>query len=421
MLNERERHNLRDWLMQVAYTSLRLFVRNELPNHAAATAFYALLAAAPLVLLVSYAAQWLARLAESSNLASILLAAFYEQFHLDQLMAMGIIPSSAQAAVGGIGLLTLLLSARGLVNSVQSAFRVIFPDEAKRRLVISWSLPFIIVPVVFLLAILAVLAQGALGFLAEGDFLGAWGAWALQAISGLIGLAAIWGLFFMAYWRLPLHTPRLKPTLLLALFSALTIAILISGFGLFFSVDRYRAVYGALGGVVFILIGTYFACLVFYYWGQCLYALTKVDVVALEKLFLGGEDNPFERYVFGRGDRLLEKYGRQHGPGDTLIVEGDADLCAYFLHSGQVGLYKNDAGTQKKLGSLAQGQLFGEMAYLLGEKRTATVIAETETVVLVLPPELLEELMRYSAPLSRRIIGTLCQRLQRMNQASAQA
>ena len=59
------------------------------------------------------------------------------------------------------------------------------------------------------------------------------------------------------------------------------------------------------------------------------------------------------------------------------------------------------------------------MAYLLGEKRTATVTAQTEVVVLALPPALLEELMRYSAPLARRIIGALCQRLQRMNEAVA--
>jgi membrane protein len=38
--------------------------------------------------------------------------------------------------------------------------------------------------------------------------------------------------------------------------------------------------------------------------------------------------------------------------------------------------------------------------------------------VLALPPAMLEELMRYSAPLSRRIIDTLCQRLEKMNLAA---
>ena len=81
-------------------------------------------------------------------------------------------------------------------------------------------------------------------------------------------------------------------------------------------------------------------------------------------------------------------------------------------------MYKEKDGKQRLLGQLNEGQLFGEMAYLLSEKRTASVIAETEITVLALPPAMLEELMHYSAPLSRRIIDTLCQRLERMNLAA---
>jgi membrane protein len=192
-----------------------------------------------------------------------------------------------------------------------------------------------------------------------------------------------------------------------------------AGFGLFFSIAKYRAVYGALGGVVFILIGAYFACLVFYFWAQCLHAVTKVDVAALERLFLsdeGGGSNRLEGWVFGRAGRLLDSYGRVYGPGERLIAEGDASDSAFYLYAGRVGLYKEAAGQGRKLGSLEAGELFGEMAYLLKERRTATVVAETEVTALVLPPVMLEELMRFSAPLSRRIIGVLCQRLQRMNQ-----
>ena len=55
------------------------------------------------------------------------------------------------------------------------------------------------------------------------------------------------------------------------------------------------------------------------------------------------------------------------------------------------------------------------MAYLLNEKRTASVVADSELTVLALPPHIMEELMRHSAPLSRRIIDTLCKRLEKMN------
>lgn len=412
----------RDRLIQVAYITWRQFNKNELPNHAAATAFYFLLSAAPMALLVSYAGQLLAHFAENSNLATILLAAFYDQFHLDRLMASGIIPNSAQIGAGGVGLVTLVLSSRGLVNAAHSAFRVIFPEGARRKMVTSWLLPLVIIPAVFLMVMLAVLAQGALTFLAENDLLGDSRSVVLKSASTLVSLLSVWGLILAAYWRLPLKRPDIRLALLTATLCVLTLAALFSGFDRFFQVDKYRSLYGALGGVVFILIGSYFACWAFYFWAQCLQALSKVDVAALEKLFLGAEApgaGRLDALVFGRTGWLLAKYGRQFAPGERLIQEGDSSQEAFFLYSGTVDIFKSHDGGQHKLGEIGAGELFGEMAYLLGEKRTATVSAQTEVTVLVLPPTVLEELMQFSAPLSRRIIATLCQRLRRMNLSPA--
>jgi membrane protein len=174
--------------------------------------------------------------------------------------------------------------------------------------------------------------------------------------------------------------------------------------------------------VVFILIGGYFACLAFYFWAQFLYAVGKVDVAALEKLFLSGGEtsgNKLESIVFSRANRLLAKYGRTFQPGEALIVEGDASQEAVFIYAGTVGVFKQLPGGERKLTSIGEGNLMGEMAYLLNEKRTASVRAETEVTALILPPAMLEELMRYSAPLSRRIIGSLAERLMRMNQVTS--
>jgi membrane protein len=418
---ERRRDSL-DWLAQVAYTSWRLFLKNGLQNHAAATAFYFLLSATPLLLLLTYATQWLARLAESSNTATILLAALYDQFHLAKLSDTGFIPQQVQLGAGGVGFLTLLLSSRGLVKAVQGAFKIIFPEEAKRKLVTSWILPLIIIPIAFLLVGLAATTRGVLSFLAQPVLLGAGRADLLQVLNGLVALLAVWGLIFAAYWRLPMRRPAIRRTAATAALATLTLLALYFVFGQLFHVEKYRSVYGALGGVVFVLIGAYFACVAFYFWAQFLYALGKVDVAALERLFLAGSGagaNKLEGYVFGRAGRLLAKYGRTYTQGTIIIEEGDDSTTAFFLYSGTVGLFKAIGDERKRLGQLEEGELFGEMAYLLGEKRTATVTAETEVVVLTLPPEMLEELMRYSAPLARRIVGALAQRLQRMNQAAS--
>ncbi len=413
-----------DWLMQVAYTTFRLFARNGLQNHAAATAFYFMLSATPLLLLLAWGTQWLAMLAETSNLATIMLAALYEQLHLDTLTEMGFIPSQTRLAAGGVGLATLVLSSRGLVSAVQSAFKAVFPEEERHRPVwLTWLLPLVIIPIAFLLVGLTATVHVVLGFLAQIDLLGAQTTSLLKLLSSLAGAGIVWLMIALAYWRMPTSRPTLRLAALLALFATLSLATLLLGFELFFKLERYRAVYGALGGVVFILIGSYLAAIVFYLWAQCLYALGKVDVAALEKLLTrlsGAGASKLEGFVFGRADRLLNKYGRHYALGDTLIREGDASSKeAFYLYSGRVGLLKDIQGRQEKLGSLDEGQFFGEMAYLLGEARTASIVAETDVVALVLPPSMLEELMNYSAPLSRRIVNTLAQRLMRMNQAAA--
>ena len=409
------------WLLQLAYTTLRLFGQNGLQNHAAATAFYFLLSATPLLLLLSYALQLLSRVAENSVPATILMAALYDQMQLESLAALGFIARQTQLAASGVGLLTLVLSSRWLVNAVQGAFRIIFPSPSKRNPVMKWVLPLIILPLLFLLMCVAALAQVTLSFLAQNNFIGTGNAQVLQVLNTLFVFAMVWALVFAAYWQLPRRHPPARVAAAFALGAAVSLGLLLTLFGAFFKLENYNSLYGALGGVVFVLIGAYFAFLLLYLWAQALYAYGKADITALEKLFLAGSDkdaDKIEAYVFGDIQRLLETYGQILPPGHTLIEEGDDSRTAYFLHTGRARAYKNTPDGPRQLGELHEGQLFGEMAYLLNEKRTATVVADTEITVLALPPHIMEELMRHSAPLSRRIIDTLCQRLERMNQAN---
>ncbi|MDT3708389.1 MAG: YhjD/YihY/BrkB family envelope integrity protein [Thiobacillus sp.] len=406
--------------VQLAYTTARLFKQNGLSNHAAATAFYFLLSATPLLLLLSYALQLIGRLAENSVPATILMAALYEQMQLDILTELGFIPRQTQLAAGGVGLVTLLLSSRGLVKTMQGAFHIIFPARIKRNFIVSWILPFVILPLLFALMGGAALTQVILGFLKQNAFIGTGNAQVLQALNSLFGYAMVWALLFAAYWRLPRPRPRASVAARFALGASISLALLFTLFSAFFKVENYMSLYGALGGVVFVLMGAFFAFLLLYMWAQALYAYGKADVTALEKLFLSGSHqgtNKLEGYVFGDSHALLEKFGQVHPAGHVLIKEGDDSRDAFFLVSGDAAVYKDFPGGRRRLNELQEGQLFGEMAYLLSERRTASVIAESEATVLVLPPAMLEELMRHSAPLSRRIIDTLCQRLERMNLA----
>ena len=76
--------------------------------------------------------------------------------------------------------------------------------------------------------------------------------------------------------------------------------------------------------------------------------------------------------------------------GETIIKEGEIDDSFYILISGQVVV---KTGT-KKLAVLEKGQCFGEMAYLTGEARTATIITKEECILLKVSSTLLEGLSK---------------------------
>ncbi len=58
-------------------------------------------------------------------------------------------------------------------------------------------------------------------------------------------------------------------------------------------------------------------------------------------------------------------------------------------------------------------EIFGEMAYLLEESRTATAKAETDTILMVITPDIFEELLLVNRTVSRDVIQTLSNRLRK--------
>ncbi len=78
-------------------------------------------------------------------------------------------------------------------------------------------------------------------------------------------------------------------------------------------------------------------------------------------------------------------------PGTRIVVEGDPGDCAYIVVRGTCVAYKTVDGRRVVLRRLNAGSVFGETAVLSGGIRTATVEAEDEVLVKVVPRQLLEE------------------------------
>lgn len=75
-------------------------------------------------------------------------------------------------------------------------------------------------------------------------------------------------------------------------------------------------------------------------------------------------------------------------PDKTIIEEGEIDDSFYILISGEVLVRKEE----QDVAVLEKGQCFGEMAYLTGEPRTATIITKNECILLKFSSILLNRL-----------------------------
>lgn len=80
-------------------------------------------------------------------------------------------------------------------------------------------------------------------------------------------------------------------------------------------------------------------------------------------------------------------------PAQTLICkQGELERNLFVLIKGQAGVYKHEGGYRQLLATLVEETVFGESGFLLGDPRTADVIALKDSEVLVIPyrPDVLD-------------------------------
>lgn len=73
---------------------------------------------------------------------------------------------------------------------------------------------------------------------------------------------------------------------------------------------------------------------------------------------------------------------RVFAPNESIVRKGQKGTSMFVIHRGNVNITINDGGRQQVVGSLHDGDFFGEMGLFTGEERTADVVAETETKVI---------------------------------------
>jgi CRP-like cAMP-binding protein len=97
-----------------------------------------------------------------------------------------------------------------------------------------------------------------------------------------------------------------------------------------------------------------------------------------------------------------------------IFKEGDIGDSMFIIHEGEVKIHKG--GTD--LAILKEKEVFGELALLDAEVRSATVTANTDCVLFRIEQEPFYELIDNRPEVARGFIKILCQRLRAQNEKS---
>jgi CRP-like cAMP-binding protein len=126
-------------------------------------------------------------------------------------------------------------------------------------------------------------------------------------------------------------------------------------------------------------------------------------ILRSEALFECLSDEQIENLVqqsqvshFGRGERVI----REGAEGDSMFV--------LLSGAAEVSISKN--GTSIPVATLKAPDCFGEMSLLTGERRTATVRAETDCQVMEIGKPVMAELLRASPDCLERLSELLAKR-----------
>ncbi len=108
---------------------------------------------------------------------------------------------------------------------------------------------------------------------------------------------------------------------------------------------------------------------------------------------------------------------REFEPGQTIVTEGDRSQDIMIVASGRVRVERKDGSV---VDELRVGAMIGEVAFIDGQPRTASLVALNEARLFVVPAEPLRRILRERPALElvvmRNAAVALCQRLRGVTQ-----
>jgi PAS domain S-box-containing protein len=105
----------------------------------------------------------------------------------------------------------------------------------------------------------------------------------------------------------------------------------------------------------------------------------------------------------------MQQYAKTFAPGETLFLQGDYSQDMYILIRGKLEVYKGD----KKIAEIIEpGTTAGELSFLFGSKRTASIKALNDVEVMMIPADQIKNVLRKYPSIAHQITLRLARRLE---------
>lgn len=395
---------------QRLWISFELFNRNGLVNHAAACAYGFLLSAAPVLLSIAFfvsralaAAPGLVE--ELHRQIGILFSAFNVHDHVENFLGF-----SASGLFGLIPVFMILWSARLCAISIQRGFRVIFPGHrsmvGNRLLTVGLGFLTILYVFVILLGLLLVLRLH--NFLEY-----------LVHFNRIFFLASLGVLAFVLYRFVPVNPPKIKHIIPAVLVCVCFFLVFSTAFSWLIGPGRYDLLYGTLGRLFLFLVNVYFFFLFFFFGAQLVHVLGASDALLFARFRKHHSKQAPRRLLanklFAVPSEALEKFIGFYKKGDIVFSRHSQGKEVYYILSGKAGVYM-DSECQNRIAVIEETHFFGEMESVLPEGRLASIKAETDLSVMILPSELFNNILQIDPDTDINLIKSLSQRLKTANE-----
>ena len=399
-----------------------LFRKHEMLNHAGAAAFFFLLSMTPFVLLLIVAFdRYLIAFPDASTNLFAFLKSIHEGLDRELLIKLGLLHGKS-AGIGIFGILNMFWAGGCILMAIQRALNLIFPSDKKRSSLMMNIVSFVVLSLLVLMAITILFLMMGLKYFqaavtqyptAIALFHSLW-----PIVSSVIPPVTILLAVFIAYRFLPFNRPGTGSSVAGALWCSIAIIFLHLIFTNLFIVARYSLIYGVLGSVILMVLLVYFSFVLFYFFAEYTYISDKIDVYLLGRMYFfqsgqGVKGRRIAKFLFSHPKRLFEKYAVYYEPQEALFFEGDTGRNIYYVYRGSVGVYNTIDKGEIQIASIGEGEVFGEMAYLLGRARMATVRALESTVLIRIPPDVFEQLLETNIFFAREMVLVLTNRLRK--------